>query len=182
MIKTSGGIVPDAQSTVAPSGICRIGRTQPQLLCIYLILFCASAFVPAWGQFDSASVLGAIKDPSGSPVSSASVELLNISKGVTATRQTDASGNYEFTNVQTGDYIVTATAAGFDKEQTDRFTVTIGARQRVELTLKVGATSQSVTVAGAASLLETDSSDRGETVRTEEAVNLPLNGRAYADL
>ncbi|MGA2249885.1 carboxypeptidase regulatory-like domain-containing protein [Terracidiphilus sp.] len=182
MIKTKGGIVPDAQSAVAPSGIHRIGRTQPHLFCIYLILFCASAFVPAWGQFDSASVLGTIKDPSGSPVSSASVELLNISKGVRVTRQTGASGDYEFINVQPGDYMVTATAAGFDKTQTDRFTVTVGARQRVELTLKVGTASQSVTVTGAATLLETDSSDRGETVRTEEAVNLPLNGRAYADL
>src|ERR1700679_3465820 len=167
MIKTKFGIVPDAQSAVAPSGIHRIGRTQPHLFCIYLILFCASAFVPAWGQFDSASVLGTIKDPSGSPVSSASVELLNISKGVRVTRQTGASGDYEFINVQPGDYMVTATAAGFDKTQTDRFTVTVGARQRVELTLKVGTASQSVTVTGAATLLETNSSDRGEPFPTE---------------
>jgi outer membrane receptor for ferrienterochelin and colicin len=48
--------------------------------------------------------------------------------------------------------------------------------------LKVGSTSSSVTVSGAAALLETDSSERGQVIDTREAENLPLNGRAYADL
>ena len=181
-IDTQRSIVPDAHSALAPSKIHRTCWTHSGFLCVLFFLFCTCAFVPAWGQFDSASVLGTIKDASGSPISSTTVELQNIAKGVTATRQTDGSGNYEFTNVQPGDYLLTATAAGFEKEQTDRFTVTVGARQRVELTLKVGNVSQNVTVTGAATVLETDSSDRGETVRSEEAVNLPLNGRAYADL
>ena len=145
------------------------------LLVIFTIL-------PAWGQFDSASVLGTIKDPSGAAVPGATVELLNIAKGVTVTRQTDGNGDYEFPNVQPGDYSITVTAPGFQKAQTDRFTVTVGARQRVALTLNVGAEAQSVEVSGVASQLETDTSDRGETVQTREAVNLPLNGRAYADL
>ena len=182
MIDTKRSIVPDAHSAVTATKIHRIYWTHPGFLCVLLLLFCACAFVQAWGQFDTASVLGTIKDASGSPLPSTTVELQDIAKGVTATRQTDGNGNYEFTNVQPGDYKLTATAAGFEKEQTDRFTVTVGARQRVELTLKVGNVSQNVTVTGAATVLETDSSDRGETVRSEEAVNLPLNGRAYADL
>ncbi|MGC2402364.1 MAG: TonB-dependent receptor [Acidobacteriaceae bacterium] len=136
----------------------------------------------AHGQFDSASVLGTIKDPSGAAVTGATVELLSIAKGITVTRQTDSNGDYEFPNVQPGDYSITVTAPGFQKSQTDRFTVTVGARQRVALTLNVGAEAQSVEVSGVASQLETDTSDRGETVQTREAVNLPLNGRAYADL
>jgi hypothetical protein len=136
----------------------------------------------AWGQFDSAAVLGTIKDPSAATVPSATVQLLNIAKGITVTRQTDGDGNYEFTNVQPGDYSITVTARGFEKAQTDRFTVTVGARQRVSLALKLGTDAQSVTVSGAASLLETDTSDRGETVQGAEAVALPLNGRSYADL
>ena len=58
----------------------------------------------------------------------------------------------------------------------------MAARQRVDLTLTVGAASETVTVSGAASLLETDTSDRGETVQGAEAIALPLNGRSYADL
>ena len=136
----------------------------------------------AQAQFDTASVLGTVKDPSGAGIASASVTLLSPAKGVSVIRQTDANGNYEFTNVQPGEYSITVTSANFEKEDTGPFTVTVGARQRVDLTLRIGTDAQTVQVTGAASLLETDTSDRGETVGTQEAVNLPLNGRAYADL
>jgi hypothetical protein len=158
-----------------------IARVKFVPVILFVILALAAQF-PAWGQFDSASVLGTIKDPNGATVSSATVELLNVANGFKAVKQTSSNGDYEFENVQVGDYVVTVTAAGFEKSQTDRFTVTVGARQRVDLKLKVGAASQSVEVTGAASVLETDSSDRGETVQSEQAVSLPLNGRAYADL
>jgi Carboxypeptidase regulatory-like domain/TonB dependent receptor len=136
----------------------------------------------ARAQFDSASVLGTVKDPSGAAVPAATVTLLSPAKGVSVTRQTDANGDYEFANVQAGEYSVSVNAPNFEKSTTDPFTVTVGARQRVDLTMKVGADAQTVSVSGAATLLETDTSDRGETVGTREAVNLPLNGRAYADL
>lgn len=138
--------------------------------------------IPAQGQFDSASVLGTIKDPTGAAVTSASVQLNDLAKGITVTRKTDENGDYEFTNVQPGDYSITVIAAGFQSAQTDRFTVTVGARQRVSLSLKVGSDAQTVTVSQAATLLETDTSDRGQTVQSREIVNLPLNGRSYADL
>ena len=150
------------------------------LLSILVLLIVSSS--AAWGQFDSATVLGTIKDPSGASVPSASVVLTNVGKGISVSRQTDSNGDYEFTNVQPGEYSVAVTAPGFTKSVTDPFAVDVGARQRVGVTLKLGADSQTVTVSGAASLLETDSSDRGETVQGTEAVNLPLNGRAYADL
>jgi hypothetical protein len=159
---------------------CRRNRPLRCVVSLFILLLLSS--VAARGQFDSASVLGTIKDPSGASVSSATVRLSNQGKGVTATRQTDGNGDYEFTNVQPGEYTLTVTAAGFTKSITDPFTVNVGARQRVGLTLKLGVDTQSVTVSGAASQLETDSSDRGETIQGAEAVTLPLNGRAYADL
>jgi Carboxypeptidase regulatory-like domain len=155
----------------------RLVATLGILLAIFLI-----ATPLARAQFDTASVLGAIKDESGAAIPSASVTLLSPAKGVSVVRDTDGNGNYEFTNVQPGEYSITVTAANFEKASTDPFTVTVGARQRVDLALKVGADTQTVSVSGAASLLETDTSDRGETVNSREAVNLPLNGRAYADL
>lgn len=150
--------------------------------CWVLVSLCALLVLPANAQFDSASVLGQIKDQGGAALGSAKVTLLSPAKGVQITRQTDANGNYEFTNVQPGEYTIQVKAAGFEKSDTDRFIVTVGARQRVDLALKVGAENQTVTVSGAAAVLETDTSDRGETIQTREAVTLPLNGRSYADL
>jgi hypothetical protein len=137
---------------------------------------------PAPAQFDAGAVLGNIKDPSGAAIASADVQLLSVAQGTTVARKTDASGGYEFDSVQPGDYKLTVTASGFQLSTTDPFRVNVGARQRVDLALTLGAASDQVTVSGAASLLETDSSDRGETVQAAQAVDLPLNGRSYADL
>src|SRR5271154_1276459 len=161
---------------------CKSLLSGARVLCCALVTFLLLAAAPVKAQFDSASVLGAIKDPSGASIGSASVTLLSPAKGIGTTRQTDSNGNYEFTNVQPGEYTISVKAAGFESSDTDRFTVTVGARQRVDLALKVGTESQTVTVTSAASLLETDTSDRGETIQAREAVNLPLNGRSYADL
>jgi len=136
----------------------------------------------AYAQFDSGAVLGDIKDPSGAVISAATVELLNVAQGVRVVRSTDSSGGYEFDSVQPGDYIISVTAEGFQNSKTDTFRVNVGARQRVDLTLNLGSAGETVTVSGAAAQLETDTSDRGQTIQGTEAVTLPLNGRSYADL
>jgi hypothetical protein len=58
----------------------------------------------------------------------------------------------------------------------------VAARQRVDLSLEVGDLTESVTVTEAAALLETDTSSRGTVIGSRQIVDLPLNGRAYADL
>lgn len=138
--------------------------------------------VVARAQFDTAEVLGTIKDPTGASISGASIALVDLAKGTKVSRQTDANGNYEFTNVQVGNYSLTVQSAGFETSVTDQFMVNIGARQRVDVGLKLGTETENVKVSGAASQLETDTSDRGQTIQAAEAVTLPLNGRAYADL
>ena len=94
----------------------------------------------------------------------------------------DDSGNYTFSNVKIGTYTVTAEAVGFSKAVATNIIVDVNARQRVDLTLQVGAVSESVEVSGAASALQTDSSDRGQVINTAQVVELPLNGRSYSDL
>jgi hypothetical protein len=65
---------------------------------------------------------------------------------------------------------------------TEEFAVTVNARQRVDLILSPGQVSETIMVSGAAAQLETASSDRGTVIGSPQIVNLPLNGRAYADL
>lgn len=162
-----------------PHNLAHSGLVWRFLLIIFILMFTSYRLI---AQFDSGAVLGTIKDPSGAAVTTASVQLLDIAKGLTVIRQTDSVGNYEFDNIRPGQYSITVTAPGFAKSKTDPFTVNVGARQRVALTLNLGEDTQSVTVSGAASQLETDSSDRGVTIQGAEAVTLPLNGRSYADL
>jgi Carboxypeptidase regulatory-like domain/TonB dependent receptor/TonB-dependent Receptor Plug Domain len=135
-----------------------------------------------YAQFETASVLGYVHDTSGAVVSGATVSLINQDTKAQVTVQTNAQGAYEFTDVKIGQYQVTAQGSGFDTSTTQTFTVTVNARQRVDVSLKIGSNTETVTVNAAAALLETDSSERGQVIGTREVENLPLNGRAYADL
>mgnify|MGYP005853301681 CR=1 FL=1 len=127
-------------------------------------------------------MLGAIRDASEAAVSNCAVTLEGVDTGVTARTITDAAGNYQFFNVKIGRCQVTAEHPGFKKAVSDPFTVSVSARQRVNLKLEVGEVTERVTVTEAAALLETDSSSRGTVIGRQQAVDLPLNGRAYADL
>ena len=143
---------------------------------------CAIMPIALYAQFETASVLGYVRDASGAVVSGATVSLINQETKTQVTARTNALGAYEFTDVKIGQYQVTAQANGFDNSTTQSFTVTVNARQRVDVSLKVGSNTETVTVDAAAALLETDSSERGQVIATREVENLPLNGRAYADL
>jgi hypothetical protein len=136
---------------------------------------------PVLAQFETATVLGTVRDSTGAVVPGATVTLLGLDTGLTFTKTTDQSGNYEFFTVRIGTYKVSAELGGFSPASVDNVRVTIGSRQRVDLRLAVGQVSEAVEVT-AASQLETDSSQRGQVITHEQAVALPLNGREYSAL
>jgi hypothetical protein len=142
------------------------------------LLLPASAFA----QFDTATVLGTVKDSSGAVIPGATVTLKNVDTGITASAVTGADGSYQFLNVRIGTYTVRAELQGFSAAEAKDVAVTVSARQRVDLAMAVGNVGETVEVTGASPLLQTDSSDRGQVIAKEQIVNLPLNGRNYADL
>ncbi|MBI4910120.1 MAG: TonB-dependent receptor [Acidobacteria bacterium] len=133
-------------------------------------------------QFDSAAVLGTVKDVSGARVPEVQVTLLNVDTGVSVQTKSDANGDYQFPNARIGNYEITAELTGFAKAVVENVVLTVNARQRVDLTLQVGAVTDKVVVTGAVELLETDSSEKGQVIDADQIENLPLNGRAYSDL
>jgi hypothetical protein len=137
---------------------------------------------PLSAQFETASVLGYVHDSTGAALTNATVSLINQGTKAIVIAKTNAQGAYQFTDVKIGQYKITAESTGFDTSTTQTFLVTVNARQRVDVSLQIGAASETVTVSDAAALLETDSSERGQVIGTHVVENLPLNGRAYADL
>ena len=77
---------------------------------------------------------------------------------------------------------MTAEKAGFSIALVENLQVTVGARQRVDLTMAVGQLTEKVEVSASAVLLQTDSSDRGQVITGEQTRALPLNGREYSAL
>ena len=155
-------------------------RTSMRTVLMLMLLMLPAGM--ALAQFESASVLGYTRDSSGAAVPNSTVTLTNTATGIVQTRTSDSEGRYEFPSVPIGNYVVHTEAAGFEKTQTQPFTVTTNARQRVDVDLKAGSANETVTVTSAPTLLETETSSRGQVIGTREVENLPLNGRSYADL
>lgn len=68
-----------------------------QRLCTAVMLLLVPSAVLA--QFETASVLGAVRDNTGGIVAGATVTLMNVATGGSSTKTTDANGNFEFFTV-----------------------------------------------------------------------------------
>ena len=155
-------------------------RAVTQISALTFVLLFAAATAQA--QFDTATVLGTVKDSSGAVLPGVTVTLKNIDTTIAVSVQSDTEGNFQFANVRIGNYRVSAEKQGFSTAVAERVNVTVNARQRVDLTMQPGAVTETVVITDAAQLLETESSVRGQVVQREQIVNLPLNGRSYANL
>src|SRR5437867_2877529 len=134
-------------------------------------------------QFETATVLGTVRDTTGAVLPGASVTLTNTATGIAAATHSDENGNYQFLNVKIGTYRIDASLSSFSAAKIEDVRVAVNARQRVDITLAVGEVTNTVEVSASGALLvESDSSDRGQVINQKQIVELPLNGRNYADL
>ena len=137
----------------------------------------------AFAQYDTASVLGTVTDPSAAVVAGVKVTLENVRTGVKQSAVTDTDGNYAFLSQRIGEYRVTAEAQGFKQVSSGTVHSDRQCPAAREPHTRRSATSRRASPSpAAAEALETDSSDRGQVIQRDAIVNLPLNGRAYADL
>ena len=133
-------------------------------------------------QYENGSILGTIRDASGSPIPGADVSIINKATRIGSQAKTDGDGNYEVPQLRVGVYTVTASAAGFSNAVAESITLSVGNRQRIDLTLKVGATETTVEVSDVALQIETESSQRDQTITDYQSAALPLVNRNYTDL
>ena len=149
------------------------------VLCVGVLLLTA---VTASAQFDTATVVGTVRDASESVIPGAKVTLTAIETGISTVRTSGADGNYEFPAVKPGTYVVTAEKSGFAVAMVDQVQVQVGARLRVDLRMPVGQVSEKVEVTATQPLVETDTSQRGQVISGEQIRALPLISREYSSL
>ncbi len=159
----------------------RIGLRTPSQR-IDLLLAAALLAVPALAQFETGEVLGTIRDQNNSLLPRATVTLLSQDTGTSVNTTTDDGGNFVFPRVKLGRYTLSAEAAGFSRAVATDIRIDINAKQRVDLALRVGQVNETIEVTGAAAVIETDSSEKGHVINGQQVDELPLNGRAYAEL
>jgi hypothetical protein len=155
-----------------------IGRTL--FFAGLLIAFCG---ISARGQYEDGSLIGSIHDATGAAVTNAAVTVTNVNTANAIKVASNGSGDYEVPSLRAGVYNIEAEAPGFEPAEAKNITVSVGGRQRIDLTLKVGsAAATTVEVSDVALQLETETSERGQTVSEYQTQSLPLVSRNYSDL
>src|SRR6267154_3787797 len=151
----------------------------PRFLAAVLFLFTCTYL---HAQYENGSLVGTIRDTSGAAVSGAAVTVTNNATAVTARTTTNGAGDYEIPSLRVGIYTVSASAPGFTDSVANNITISVGGRQRIDLSLRVGGTETIVEVSDVALQLETETSERGQVITNYQSEALPLVTRNYSDL
>ncbi len=134
-------------------------------------------------QVSTGTITGIVTDPSGAPVAGALVTVTQVAQNVSKTLTTNAYGLYEIKFLPIGAYQVTAEHAGFKKAIQEGLDLTVGQVMRIDFSLIVGASKETVVVTADASQdIKTETSDVGQTINGRQVADLPLNGRNFTDL
>jgi hypothetical protein len=138
------------------------------------ILFAASS---AGAQSTGGRIRGTVSDPSGASVAAATVTLINEATHSSHDVQSAATGEYIFIEVPVGSYEIDVTQAGFKKFIRKGVTLDLNQVISVDITLQLGAASESVEVTGAPPVVDTSSTQLGAVVNERASTQLPLNQR-----
>lgn len=127
-----------------------------------------------WAQAETGQISGTVSDPSGGVVANAAIKVVNVATAGERNSTTNAAGLFTMTNLEPGDYDITASAPGFSGLK-QRVTLTVGQKIGLDLKLQVGSTTTivEVTETAAAIQVNTETQTLSQTVSTQSMTELP---------
>src|SRR5260370_1546229 len=128
-------------------------------------------------QITTTSMIGNVTDKTGAVIVDAKVTAANVGTGLQRSVTTNAQGEYRIGFLPVGEYSLTVEAAGFKKFVRSGVTLEVAQTARVDASLDVGSTGETVEVTAAAPLVNTSNPELGRTVENQEIVNLPIVNR-----
>jgi hypothetical protein len=156
----------------------RIYRT---LLVALGVALCALTAVPLAAQQTESRIVGRLLDESRSALPGVTVTVTSVDTGTVRTTVTETDGTFAVTNLARGAYTLVAELPGFSTI-TRQVALGVGQNEAVEILMSVAGIQEAVTVSAEASVIDTTSAKLGVNVSPEELVNLPVNGRNFANL
>ena len=157
-----------------------MAKTVRSFLSTCILLLCAGSV--ALGQAGRGSISGLVTDPGGALIQGAKVVLLNPDTGATQHTVTTSAGLYTFISLNPGVYKVTVSQTGFKSVAQEKIAVSVDQVTEVNLTLQVGAATETVTVTEGVELVEPSNSTVGSLIGSETIDRVPLVSRNVFDL
>src|SRR5665213_71962 len=168
----------------------KVARSQSNLLgrCVGMLAGVAIAMLlvigaPRLVAQTAGSIAGHLADPLGASLPDADVTLTNVGTNGSRMTKSTGSGDYTFPEVPPGVYKVQAQRQGFKVSVSDTFEVQVAQSVKLNMTLQIGAVTESVDVSAAGTLLQAENPTLGTVVEHAELAEAPLlNGRNYLGL
>lgn len=147
---------------------------------VVLLTFLAASLASA--QVTTATVYGIVTDPTGARIPGARVTLTHEASGAVATKTTDAGGEFAFDYLHVGAYRLRIEAQGFKTYSATGLELAAAQNVRRSFVLDLGAVSETVSVEGAAPLVNAVNAEQRESVTSFQVEQLPLARRNYTNL
>src|SRR6267378_3862684 len=143
-------------------------RSVLALVCFFFSILSALA------QTDRGTLTGTVSDATGAVVPGVSIEARNTRTGAVYQAGSSETGNYTLAQLPAGTYEVSGTLPGFRRFVRTGVIVSVATVLRIDVTLEVGASGESVTVEAASPLLKTESGEVSHNLTTEQLDSLPV--------
>jgi len=143
----------------------------------WFVLASSSLFGQATG-----SLLGTVKDASGSVIPGAKVTVVSQDTAVTRVVQTDAAGDYRAPLLLVGHYTIRVSYTGFQEAVQKDITLQVDESREVDFTLAPATVQQAIEVSATAVAVDTTTPALGQVITAQQVADLPLNGRDFVQL
>lgn len=150
-------------------------------VCFAIVAMLLGMAPGVWGQ-ENATINGTVLDSTGAVVPNATISLTNPATGQTRQTVSNGTGAYRFANLGIGTYTLSVTASGFQKYSKTGIVMNVAQTLEENVTLAVGNTSQSVTVAADALQVQTETSELSTLISGQQVSQLATNGRNVTSL
>jgi hypothetical protein len=158
------------------------GMRKYSLQCLSWAVGFLFLLAPAFVAQTTSTVEGTVKDKQGLTVAGAQIRVTSNELAIDRTVTTEGDGSYRVMALPPGNYEIKASKDGFESAVFKNLEVTLNRTLTLDITLQVGAMSQTVEVDSAVPLLETAASSTGSTITPQQIEDMPINGRNYLDL
>ena len=163
--------------------LARYSRLCASARIVAALVFILAGSIIAFGQQTTGSIVGTVKDQQGAVVNTATVKATNLDTGFSRSAPANGYGEYRIDYLPVGRYTVEAGAGGFEHFVQQNIALDVDQTLTVDITLAVGAQSQTVTVTEAPPVVDTSDAVLGRTIEPDEIVGLPLvNRNIYSEL
>src|SRR5271170_605719 len=153
----------------------------PVVLCAAVLLILGAAeFAAAQDIFGR--IAGTITDSSGATVANAKVTISNEATLISRNVSADKNGYYAADELPAGTYSVTGEQAGFKTTTKKGNVLSAGGRLTVDLSLVIGAVTETITVSATGDTVNTTSGEISTTITQKQVLDLALNQRHYESL